>query len=706
MGGTGRLAVLMLGMLLVLASVTAPPTVAEEVDDAPRVTSVPDEQIVVAPDAVSTATDRVAGADRYATAAAISRRQFPQAFAPGRGTVYLARGDLLADAMVGGVLRDGPVLLVKSCGPTPSATASEVARLNPARVVALGGPGAVCDDTLTATAAGRPSSRLAGTNRYETAALISRRAFPTSPAAEVYLATGQDSPDPAVGGTLRKGPILLVPGTDAVPAVTRAEIARLAPGTLYSLGGRVSVPDAALAAAADGRPTARLAGADRYATSVAIARHAFPKGARTLYLTRGDVYADAVTSGVLTDGPVLLINAATCGRLPRAVRDYVERTAPDKVVAIGGTASVCAQTLTYAAQIATPGGPRAACLDLAARLSTADRVGQLFMVGKDSTTAADAAYRSMLSSTRTGQVVLFGTTTAGTTRVRAITDSVRAAAVRPSGISVLIAADQEGGSVQRLQGSGFDRIPTATVQGTSSATSLRASAKRWGGQLRSAGVDVDLAPVADVVPPDMVDVNQPIGVLRRYYGTSPSAALPKVRAFAQGMADAGVATSLKHFPGLGHVVGNTDDVADVVDTVVGRDDPGLAVFTGAAAAGADMMMMSTAIYAKIDRANPAAFSRVVIQDLLRGQLGFEGVVVSDDLGAARQVQPIPPGERAVRFLAAGGDVVLNVDPGLQQQMVDAVRARVRSDAAFAWQAQIKAARVLTMKEQHGAASCG
>lgn len=653
----------------------------------------------------STVTERLAGTTRYGTAAAISRRQFPSTFAAGQGTAYLARGDVLTDAMVGGTLTDGPVLLVRSCGEPPDVTVQEVARLQPARVVALGGSGAVCDETLEAVAGGRPTDRLAGATRYETAARIAAHAFPGGPVDELYLATGAQGPDAAVAGTLTEGPILLVPGDDSVPAATRHEIERLDPGTVVAIGGTGSVPEAALRTGADGRPTDRVSGVDRYATSAAIASHGFQQP-RTVYLTRGDIFPDAVTAGVLTDGPVLLTRASTCGQLPTAVRDYLEVNAPERVVAIGGAGAVCDETLRYAAQIATPLGPRAACLDLASRLSSNAQVGQLFMLGKDSTTPVDEAYGDILRETRTGSVVLVGNTSAGTAGVRAITDQLRDESVSVEGVGLVVAADQEGGNVQRLQGPGFDRIPSATQQGTWSNQTLLESAERWGRQLREAGVDIDLAPVADVVPPDMVDVNEPIGLLRRHYGTSVDEVTPDVIAFDRGMARSGVATSLKHFPGLGHVVGNTDHNGNVVDDVVDRHDPGLRAFTDAAAAGADSIMMSLAIYSLIDPDNPAAFSSVVIEDLLREQLGYQELVISDDLGATQQVAGVPPRERALRFLTAGGDVVINVDPAIHSEMVDAVRRRVAADEDFAWEVTVKTARVITLKERLGAAACG
>ncbi len=120
----------------------------------------------------------------------------------------------------------------------------------------------------------------------------------------------------------------------------------------------------------------------------------------------------------------------------------------------------------------------------------------------------------------------------------------------------------------------------------------------------------------------------------------------------------------------------------MTDTVTVRHDPYLAPFAAAVAGGAPVVMMSTAYYSRIDAAHPAAFSPYVIGQLVRGDLGFGGVVVSDDLASAAQVAAWSPGDRALQFLSAGGDLVLCVDPGTLPAMYDAVLARARADAGF------------------------
>ena len=119
------------------------------------------------------------------------------------------------------------------------------------------------------------------------------------------------------------------------------------------------------------------------------------------------------------------------------------------------------------------------------------------------------------------------------------------------------------------------------------------------------------------------------------------------------MSASGVATTAKHFPGLGRVVGNTDFSAGVVDAVTTANDPYLGSFRAAIGAGVPFVMVALATYTRIDPAHLAAFSPLVIGGLLRGDLGFRGVVMSDDLGATAAVASMLPGQRALSFLLAG-----------------------------------------------------
>ena len=204
---------------------------------------------------------------------------------------------------------------------------------------------------------------------------------------------------------------------------------------------------------------------------------------------------------------------------------------------------------------------------------------------------------------------------------------------------------------------------------------------------------MNLAPVADVVPEEVGADNEPVAALERGYGSDPGAVGRHAAAYVKGMQQGGQLTSVKHFPGLGAVQGNTDFSADVVDDRTAQDDPGLESFRTVKDAGVDSVMVATAKYERIDPENLAAFSPVVIEEMIRGDLGFDKVVISDDMGAAAQVADVTPGERAVRFLAAGGDIVINGDPSIQSEMTEGVLARAKDDPEFEKSLDEKVARI-------------
>ena len=335
------------------------------------------------------------------------------------------------------------------------------------------------------------------------------------------------------------------------------------------------------------------------------------------------------------------------------------------------------------------------------RLTPAQRVGQLFMIGTTATTVQSNTLRFVRDGLA-GSVILTGRSTLGVAATAAVTHGLQAAAQSAGVPGLFVAADQEGGEVQVLRGPGFDDMPSALEQGRSAATALHTDAARWGRQLAAAGVNLDLGPVMDTVA-DSADPskNPPIGGYDREFGFAPADVSRHGTAVIAGLADGGVAATAKHFPGLGRVGRNTDYSSDVVDTRTTRTDPFLAPFRDAIAAKVPFIMMSTATYTRIDPSGPAAFSHTAVTDLLRHDLGFAGIVISDDLGNAAQVSRYSLGDRATDFLAAGGDVVLTVDADQLPAMQSAVLQRMAVDAAFRASATSSIKRVLQAKLHRG-----
>src|SRR5580693_5932065 len=312
------------------------------------------------------------------------------------------------------------------------------------------------------------------------------------------------------------------------------------------------------------------------------------------------------------------------------------------------------------------------------RMTRAQRVGQLFLVGIAGAPAADVA--RAVRTYHFGSLLWQGTSTAG------------------------VAANQEGGQVQELQGPGFTVIPPALTQGQLSAAELQRQAAAWGRELRSAGVNLDLAPVMDVVPAATASQNAPIGALQREFGHTPKTTGSHGSAFIRGMKQAGVATTAKHFPGLGQVVGNTDYTSGVVDTTTGPSSPYLQSFRTAVKAGVPFVMVALATYTRIDPHHLAAFSSRVIR-LLRQQLHFGGVIVSDDLGAAAAVAGVSPANRAIDFLTAGGDLITSQSLPAAIAMDQAIVARAAHDAAFRATVDSAVFRILDTKVAYRLMPC-
>ena len=285
--------------------------------------------------------ERVAGDDRWATAAAVSASRFE----PGVPVAYVATGLSFPDALAGGAAAaatDGPVLLTDKAR-LPQATSDELARLRPARIAVLGGASAVSDAVLAELRALTTGevTRLSGPDRYATAAAISAATF-TPGVRNVHVTTGTGFADalaagPAAGA--QDSPVLLVaPG--ALPAATAQELTRLKPQQITVVGGATAVWPAVETALKQHGPVTRVFGPDRWSTSAAVSRAAFAATAPVVHLATGLAFPDALAGGpvaALAPGPLLLV-PKDC--VPAPVQAEIDRLSPDRVVILGGTGAV------------------------------------------------------------------------------------------------------------------------------------------------------------------------------------------------------------------------------------------------------------------------------------------------------------------------------------------------------------------------------
>jgi len=289
---------------------------------------------------------RQAGADRYGTAAAVSAATY----APGVPIAYVATGSAFPDALAAGPIAaraGGPVLLTGRAS-IPAATAAELERLRPQEIVVMGGPSAVSESVLAALrtyATSGAVARVAGADRYGTAAAASAYGFAAG-APVAYVATGADFPDALAGGTAAgrgSGPILLV-GHDSLPRATSAELTRLKPGRIMVVGGTAAVSERVLGLlrgyATSGNVT-RLAGANRYATAVAISRATtIASFDGTVYIATGGSFPDGLAGtppAVRAGGPLLLTPSKS---LPAEVAAELKRLGPGRIVILGGTSAI------------------------------------------------------------------------------------------------------------------------------------------------------------------------------------------------------------------------------------------------------------------------------------------------------------------------------------------------------------------------------
>ena len=324
-----------------------------------------------------------------------------------------------------------------------------------------------------------------------------------------------------------------------------------------------------------------------------------------------------------------------------------------------------------------PGSARAE-RDLPASPPLEVKVGQMLMVGfRGLALSGDEPILADIRERHLGGVILFDRDIpSGSSRrnildadqVRQLTDRLQAAADIP----LLVAVDQEGGRVRRFkEDTGFPVLESAGVLGgRDEPAATRRQALATARALAAAGVNLNLAPVVDL---DLNPDNPVIGGLDRSYGAEPPRVVRHARAFIAAHHAAGILTCLKHFPGHGSSRGDTHlGLVDVTDTWQERE---LQPFAEIIAAGqADAVMTAHIVNRRLDPADPATLSPAILNGLLRQRLGYEGVVISDDLqmGAIAAEYGLA---RAIRkALDAGVDILLFANNSVYDEKV-AARAR-------------------------------
>jgi beta-N-acetylhexosaminidase len=331
--------------------------------------------------------------------------------------------------------------------------------------------------------------------------------------------------------------------------------------------------------------------------------------------------------------------------------------------------------------------PKAAERAQAQKMPLDQQVGHLVILRFAGTQPPGYVMRALREG-RTGGAILFRDNLVSPGELKSMT----AAMDKAYGGTPVICVDQEGGDVRVLPWTG----PEQAAPDQAAAGTVREDAQQAGRALRAAGMNVTLAPVADVPSVDGA------ALAGRAFSRDPAAASKAVVDAIGGWHAAGVATTAKHFPGLGGATVNTDDGSSTIRRTREEMQADLAPFRAAIAAGTEFVMASHATYPALDGLHIASQSPAIIDGLLRHDLGYDGVVMTDSLEAAAVQATGDIEQAAVASLQAGVDMILTTGRGSYSRVYRALLERAKSDPEFRAKVRASAARVLAAQSSlHG-----
>ncbi|MEV4562705.1 beta-N-acetylhexosaminidase [Nonomuraea sp. NPDC049419] len=369
----------------------------------------------------------------------------------------------------------------------------------------------------------------------------------------------------------------------------------------------------------------------------------------------------------------------------------------------GGKAAPPART-TSAVPSAAPTPAQSEVQRVLARLTTEEKVGQLFMPVLYGTTAGSASGENQARySARTpakviakyhlGGVILFPHNVKSTSQVVGLTNGLQRASAK---VPLIIGTDQENGLVSRMSAL-MTKFPGAGDIGDTKDTDLaRQVAKATGEELRALGVNLDFAPVADV----NVNPRNPV-IGRRAYDDDPRRAAKMVAAAVKGFGEAKIAATAKHFPGHGDTsVDSHTGLPIIKHTKAQWERLDAPPFKAAIDAGVDAVMSAHIVFPKLDPSgDPATLSKPILTGLLREKLGFKGVISTDALNMAGARKKYDDGEVAVRAVLAGADLLLM--PNDLPKAYKAVLAAVKSGRISEQRLDQSVTRLLTLRHKRG-----
>lgn len=307
---------------------------------------------------------------------------------------------------------------------------------------------------------------------------------------------------------------------------------------------------------------------------------------------------------------------------------------------------------------------------IVSKMTDSQKIGQLLMIGIKGT-EVDGDARYMMTEFPMGNVILFDRNMKTPDQVRSLNETIRDTIQKQTGVSPLIAVDEEGGQVARMEDY-LPPLPAASIVGQGSVDNAKNLAITTGKALKDLGFNTNFAPV--------VDLNS---AYQRSYGKTPDTVIPFAKAVIDGYSEIGIRTSLKHFPGIGKVKTDPHIDGDVVSltreqldkedgvpfrTLIGETDPTVT-----------FIMVSNVTFPNLDPSGPACISKKIMTDILRKDYEFTGLILSDDMEMGAMAKHYVFSEMGVKAIEAGADIILVChDYGHEQEVFNGLLKAYRN----------------------------
>ena len=351
------------------------------------------------------------------------------------------------------------------------------------------------------------------------------------------------------------------------------------------------------------------------------------------------------------------------------------------------------EAVTYESVAQSELSPEEKVDTLVANMSDADKVGQLLMIGIHGKTLNDDA-KFMLNEYRVGGIILFDRNMESKEQVKTLITDINKAGKHAGLVPLFIGIDQEGGAVARMDNQ-LIKVPPAEELGQGTASDAANLAKQVGTELKDLGFNINFAPDAD------------LGLTYgRSYSTDPDRVVQFAHAVGNEYDASGLWYSYKHFPGIGKtdvdLHADTSIVPASKDTLLAEDTKVFVDLIQQSKPNTYMIMVSHAMYPQIDPDYPSSLSKKIITDWLRKDMGYKGVVVTDDMDMGALAKHYTFGDMAVQSIQAGSDILLVCHEyehmqaaynGLMKAVKDGTISKERLDASVK--------RILLMKLSHG-----